>query len=275
MKKHNRQSVLLQIVVIWLIIIVIPQTAHSQNVKTDKDSKKNMFQKVAWLDNKLNEELDDITKWYIYDMTIAECDSLNNVVLNTEKKRDKHANQLQEWQKQLAAIYMCKGQTIGPSYSQCDTQILLLQEGMYGDTAVDRQQTTLLTCRRIEDILARRYNAEVIKDAREMLASIDDQLPNEYSDLDERLEQYSSMRENLKTALSEANNRYLLNISDSLSQMSIDRYTERFFDKLEESLNRSLLTPNDYPYLYGILNKAMQMIMDDPRNDISKLIEEL
>lgn len=235
---------------------------------------------TTWIDNTSVKELKEISKCYLvkvkYDNSIAQRDSLKCELQRFDSIKSTLSNRQRELHNALSTIF--NGRTIsqgGQMYSRCDTTILLRHQGLYGDSTVESMQEALFACRRAEGVLSVRFDNKNVDRARKAIESAKTILPREHAELDRRLEQYGMLTDSLRHALIIADTLDKLNSTEELSSSSTERYTRRFFDKLAENVNPLLLSTSEYPYLYGILTKAMAIIMDDPRKSIAELIDEL
>lgn len=232
-----------------------------------------------WIDNDTKKELKAINGYQeikvMYDQSLAQydslkreserCDSIKNVLLCRQNELRNH----------LKSIYSSGSKP--KTFLKCDTTLLIHHEGLYGDNETECQQKALLVYHRAEAVLSERYDKGRVEKAREALESVKTYLPDECAELDRRLEQYGARSDSLRSALKGADPLDRLDPTKykDLASYSLENYTKQFIDKLAEKLYPELLVPSEYPYLYDILSKAMSVIMDDPRNDITELIEEL
>lgn len=268
------------LVLVITVLLFVPAVSYGQNVQLGKDSLDNLRKTTAWLDKQSFSDLDNIAKWEAikakHDVSVAQRDSLKKVIEEDDSIKVCLINRQKELYSILATTFVKrKASQSDQVHLQCDTTTLLLHQGMYGDSILEKKQEALLTYFRIEKYLTVRYNTESVDSARNILKShVAKNFPSEYAEIDRRLEQYGTMTENLRNVLASANE-IRPEPDATRSQHMTDRYKKEFFAELSKILNPALLSPKSYPYLYGILNKAMEAKMDDPSNDIMELIEKL
>lgn len=265
------------LVLVITILLFVPAVSYGQNVQLGKDSLDNLRKTTFWLDKQSFSDLDNIAKWEAikakHDVSVAQRDSLKKVIEEDDSIKVCLINRQKELHSILATTF--EASQSDQVYLQCDTTTLLLHQGMYGDSILEIKQEALLIYFRIEKYLTVRYDTESVDSARDILKlHVAKDFPSEYAEIDRRLEQYVAMTKNLRDALASANE-IRPKPDATRSQHMTDRYTKEFFAELSKILDSALLSPKSYPYLYGILNKAMEAKMDDPSNDIMELIEKL
>lgn len=258
------------------VLLLGGTSANGQNQK----SIDSLTSVTTWIDKETGKELNAIVEYQEikakHDASVAQLDSLKRESVRCDSTKSAFIRRQNEYQRGFASIYSSRTKPKAERlYLQCDTTILLRHEGLYGDSLIECMQKALLAYHRAESVLSVRYNKGSVEKVRETLETAKEYLPDECAELDRRLEQYGTLTESLRNALAEADTLDRLNPTEELSSSSTERYTRRFFDKLAEHLNPTLLVSGEYPYLYDILAKAMSAIMDDPRKDIAELVEEL
>jgi len=93
-------------------------------------------------------------------------------------------------------------------------------------------------------------------------------------DIEYRLERYSTTTANLKDALTRAN-KIRPEVDPTRADSRKNYYTKEFFEELEKYIYPVILSPQEYPYLYEILSKAITEKRKDPSTDIKGLIDQL
>ena len=264
------------ITVMATAFLLLGTNAHGQTRKYI-DSLANT---TTWIDKETGKKLNAVVDYQelkaIHDASVAQHDSLKREFVSCESMKNVLISRQNELRKSLATIYSDRTkQNADRAYLKCDTTILIRHEGLYGDSIIECMQKALLAYHRAEHVLSERYDQGNVEKARESLEKAKAYLPEECAELDRRLEQYGALTEDLRNTLIKADTLDRFEPAEELSSSSINRYTERFVNKLAENMNPSLLVPCKYPYLYDILTKAMSVMMDDPRKEIAELIEEL
>ena len=256
---------------IALALLSSATRVNSQSIK----SIENLEKATSWIDNTSVNELKAIAEWYEikvkYENSVAQRDSLRFELGRCDSIKNALSNRQKEIQNVLSTIF--NGQ-VGQMH-KCDTTMLLRHKGLYCDSTFESMQDVLISCRRAEEVLFVKYDKESVDKARKTIELAKSIFPKEYAELDSRLEQYGALTESLRNALIKADTLDRLSPTEELSSSSTERYTRRFFDKLAENLNPNLLVPSNYPYLYGVLTKAMAVVIDDPRKNIADLIVKL
>lgn len=281
MKNNRGQKEILQSVIVVTILLFTPITLCGQHSHTGKSSLDNVSKSATWLDKDAVQELKNIAEWQEvksrHNASVSERDSMDRATTNKEQKKGSVIKRQKALQDQLSLMqYSNKGEP-RPSdymYSQYDTSILQLHHGLYGNPDVEKTQDALLLCHKYEQVLSNRYNKKAVDKAREAIKTAKDVIPEVYSNLDDRLRQYAAMSENLRNALNTANE-IRPEPDATRSQHMVERYTKEFFAEIEKNLDAILLAPDVYPYLYKVLQKAIASKLDDPSNDIKKMIDEL
>lgn len=237
----------------------------------------------GWLGKESAKELDDIEKWQEvqrqYDASVAEKDSLSNVVKTLERNKGSLLNKQKALQNQLSGMQIDekgKRKPISQMYTMYDTTILILHQGQYGDSSTENLQNALLVCHRAELVLVSKYNKKSVEEAIKTVGKVSRYLPKESEELMHRLEQYGVMNANLHTALDSANAKPCRPDPDpDRSSHMTKKFTERFFSELEKRINPAILSQTQYPYLYNVLQEAMTEKIIDPSNDIKDIIDKL
>ena len=259
-----------------LVLLSSVTTVRSQSIKS-VDSLANA---TSWIDKASVKELKAIIEGYEIKVkhrrSIAQRDSLKYELEISDSIKNALSSRQREIQKILSTIFDRGDKPeLEQKYLKCDTITLLRNQGLYGDSIVECMQEAMFAYHRAEGALLVRYDIENVQKARRTLELAKSFFPIEYTELDRRLEKYGALTDSLRHALIIADTLDKLNSTEELSSSSTERYTRRFFDKLAENVNPLLLSTSEYPYLYGILTKAMAIIMDDPRKSIAELIDEL
>lgn len=259
-----------------LVLLSSVTTVRSQSIKS-VDSLANA---TSWIDKASVKELKAIIEGYEIKVkhrrSIAQRDSLKYELEISDSIKNALSSRQREIQKVLSTIFDRGDKPeLEQKYLKCDTITLLRNQGLYGDSIVECMQEAMFAYHRAEGALLVRYDIENVQKARRTLELAKSFFPIEYTELDRRIEQYGALTDSLRHALIIADTLDKLNSTEELSSSSTERYTRRFFDKLAENVNPLLLSTSEYPYLYGILTKAMAIIMDDPRKSIAELIDEL
>lgn len=267
---------------IKLIAIVmmsfLPTLLHSQQTHSQKEYFDNLMKTAPWLDETSFEKLQAITEWQElereYDESKAEIETLNKTVKSSAAKMTKLRHKLNEQQKQFSSLYndIHKGRE-KEIYLQYDTAILIFHKGLC-DSNTERIQKALLVCHRAEKVLSARYDKRNVDKARIQLKEVKDDVPELYNSIDNRLAKYGELTNALRNALTEASDE-LPKSDEDLSQYMIQKKQKRFFDKLGKDIYQKLKKSDEFPFLYAKLTEAMEAVMDDQSNDISKIIKEL
>ena len=281
MKNKCRQKEILHAVMVAAILLLAPTSLCGQHTHAGKTSLANMAKSATWLDKDAHQKLKNIAEWQEvksrYDTSVSERDSMNRVSTNKEQKKGSVIKRQKALQDQLTFMqYTNKGESRQADYmySQYDTPILQLHQGMFGSTEIEKTQDALLLCHKNEQVLHRKYNKMEVDKAREAIKTAKDVVPEVYSNLNDRLGQYATMSKNLRNALTTANE-IRPEPDNTRSQHMVERYTKEFFAEIEKNLDPTLLDPVAYPYLYRILQKAIATKLKDPSKDIKELIDEL
>lgn len=259
-----------------LVLLLSVTRVNSQSIKS-VDSLANA---TSWIDKSSVKELKAIIEGYEIKVkhrrSIAQRDSLKYELEISDSIKNALSSRQKEIQKVLSTIFDRGDKPeLEQKYLKCDTITLLRNQGLYGDSIVECMQEAMFAYHRAEGALLVGYDIENVQKARRTLELAKSFFPREYTELDRRLEQYGALTDSLRNALIKADTLDRLNPVEELSSSSTERYTRRFFEKLAESLNPILLTSTEYPYLYGILTKAMATIWEDPRKEIKELIDKL
>lgn len=258
------------------ILLMSASGAYSQNAQ----SIDSIAKVSSWIDKDLTEKMKANAEWQgvkaQYDASNAELHRLEVEKRTCEERKNELINRQKELQRNLSALVSGgKGKQENKMFSPCDTTILLFHQGLYGDSVLENRQKVLVACLRAERVLSVPYDEEAVGKSLKILESAKKYFPEESSKLSDRIQQYGEMTETLRQALTAADTLDKLDLDKELVETIRERYAKRFMDKLEEKLDPQLLNPNDYPYLYGILTKALATIMEDPRKSISELIDKL
>lgn len=261
-----------------IVSFLFSNSLNAQETQFKTESIADLRKAVSWLDKQLFSELESISEWEIvkiqYNDSVAVRDSLQKVSEVRDSIKMSIGNQIKERQDILTAYFSKNFQSDYTNF-QCDTTILLLHQGMYGDGTIEKKQEALLGYLRVKEILKTCYDSIAIDNARNMLKQqMSEVFPKEYSIIDYNIAQYGLLTENLRKALITAND-IRPEPDASRSQHMIEKYKKEFFVEVSKTLDPVLLSPKIYPYLYGILNKAMEAKMEDPSNDIIELIGKL
>lgn len=260
-----------------LIAFLLLGTSANGQTKKTIDS---LTKASTWIDKDTGKKLNALVEYQkikvMHTESLVQYDKLESEFMKCDSIKNLFLNRQRELRKNLVTIYSSRTKPKAErAYLNCDTTILIRHEGLYGDSATECVQKALLAYHRAELVLSERYDKGSVEKARELLEKAKAFLPEECAELDCRLEQYGALTECFRNALVEADTLDRFEPTEELSSYSIKEYSEGFINKLAEKLNPVLLVPYEYPYLYGILTKAMSVIIDDPRKDITELIEEL
>lgn len=119
--------------------------------------------------------------------------------------------------------------------------------------------------RQAEAVLTRRYNAD---DVQQALQNLD---PT--TDVAKRLSQYQAMTIQLRNVLLDSDKDPSKRRTFA-SEESKKEYLEGVFNKIQKGLPSALYAPDAYPYLYEVLNEALDAKMEDTRFNFSDIINE-
>lgn len=258
--------------------ILIPGSLFGQGISSVSGSLDDLRKKANWIDKQVFTELEKISKWEAikkqYNDSIVVRDSLQNKAEVSDSIKKSVENRIKERQTLLAnnlAKVFQSAQKVFP----CDSTILSLHQGMYGDSILENKQVALFSYVRAKRLFNSAYDSIAVDNARNSLkAQMTDEFSEAFSTIDRYLEQYRDLTENLRKALMTANG-IRPEPDASRSQHMIEKYKKEFFTELGKILDPVILSPNIYPYLHTILNKAMEVKKEDPSNDIKELIEKL
>ena len=191
-----------------------------------------------------------------------------------EKSKKRHG----EFKNKMSGLYMAdnvKRRSDNEMYNSYDTVTLLLHQGHLGDNAAERRMDALLACHRAEALLSRRFNKGAVEKARKEIEDSKDVVPDVYDKLNDRLSKYEAVNAALKTSLINAA-KGCPKQDEDLSSYAIEDYGKEFFNAvMNEDIKRLIVEPSSYPYLYDALMEALEAKMNDPRSDISKIIDRL
>lgn len=120
-------------------------------------------------------------------------------------------------------------------------------------------------------VLTRRFNATDVEQARRDMEplSTDERIASVYN----RLGQYESMTQELKAVLDTAN--ALAGRQTYYSDGFRIAYLKSVYGLIQEKLPSELFSPQSYPYLYGVLNEALEAKMNDTSRDLKDIIDKL
>ena len=119
--------------------------------------------------------------------------------------------------------------------------------------------------RQAEAVLTRRYNADDVQQALQTLEPT--------TEVGKRLSQYEAMTNQLRNVLLDSD-KEVSKRRTYASEESKKEYLESVFYKIQKGLPSALFAPEAYPYLYEVLNEALDAKMEDTRFNFSDIINE-
>lgn len=122
-----------------------------------------------------------------------------------------------------------------------------------------------------EAVLTRRYNATDVEQARRDLEPLTTE--KRVASVYNRLGQYESIAQELKAVLDAANE--LVGRRSYESNESRKVYLKSVYGLIQEKLPYELFNPQSYPYLYDVLNEALEAKMNDTSYDLKDIIDKL
>lgn len=258
--------------------ILIPGSLFGQGISSVSGSLNDLRKKANWIDKQVFTELEKISKWETikkqYNDSIVVRDSLQNKAEVADSIKKSIENKIKERQTLLANYFAEVFQSVQKDFV-CDSTILSLHQGIYGDSILENKQAALLSYVRAKRLFNSAYDSIAVDNARNSLrAQMVDEFSEAISTIDHYLEQYRDLTENLRKALMAANS-IRPEPDPSRSQHMIEKYKKEFFAELSKILDPVILSPRIFPYLHSILNKAIEVKMDNPSNDIEELIGKL
>lgn len=260
MKKTNKRSSY-SFVLAFIFLFITSMVSHGQDMEL-----KGRVKALIWLDEGSKNDLQQIIAYLEIktkqDSLQSELDSLKKKICRDSLKKVDLSTRQDEKQK-LLDEYL----NVITSEQMTDISVLELHRRICPDSVSDNRYRGILLGERF---LADRFNAESREEALDGLKDID---PSIVGTLIRRIEQYESMTNSLRETLEKGNEKKP-EVNPERNKSSVERYQKLFFDELD-SLNPILLVPDEYPYLYGILMKAIEEKIKDPSNDIKEWIEKL
>ena len=227
----------------WLVlsamIIAIPARGQNMTYRSSLDDKSG---RISWLEKETSNEIKALVSWQQnkdeYDAALAEVDSLQVELAGLEDVNVKLENRRLLWQK----------------------------------------QETLLSRQKVDRVLSTRYDKESVEAARESLQDLKNSFGSDYKDMDSRLEMYGSLSEELRRCLSAVDDlRFVQGLKqvESLSEHQKEKFIKEDFTKFSELVPAVLLDSRAYPYLHGILEKALKVKLNNPSDGLQDLIDQL
>lgn len=263
MKSWNSDKIIVRMLAVAVLLVASP-TLHGQHITTDTLAKA-----APWLGKSTLQKLKAIAEWQE-----GETDSLHDAAAREPEKRN--GREQAETEKMPSPTQYPDRSQVYDIYSQCDTSIIRLYKDLCGDDELKKLCDALLLLHKYEGVLQKPYNSSEVSRARKAIKLGKEVAPDVYDNIDRRLEQYAAMNENLRYSLSEANGEKFRPAPDTTRARHMkEEYTKDFFTELEKHLDLTLLDANAYPYLYGILQEAIAVKMNDPSNNIQNLIDKL
>lgn len=275
MRNVLSNCLVIRVMVVLACVVLLPTWLCGQDTKNVKSAPA----QGEWSESKLKDagkQLKEVNEWQAeidkYEKEKARLDSLKTVAGSRKTKLDSLNDQLKDTQNSLQALFADrKGlDWFKQMYQRYDTTLLLQVQERLGDDNAELIVKELLTCHRAETLLSVPYDEHRVDEAINNLGKMDGKgkggLNNEISS---RLRHYSEMAENLRSTLETAQE-----VSTCGKKEGNTRKTEcrNDFLKALDKLDQELLNPKAYPYLHGLLVKAVELKLDDPSNDINEII---
>ena len=274
----NNNRTIFQLGLLAAVLLALSTSLSAQ--PSQKDMEK-MLKSAPWLDKESQKELETIYGWgkiqAQIDDSLAAIEKLARDSIRMERAKDS-LSQRQKWLqtqlKNMTIVDKRRNPQISLMYRQYDTMVLICNQGRYGDSIIERQQKALLQCHRAENVLNHRYDKGDVEKAQKMMADEKKYVPEVAKDIENRLNRYEALTDNLRDALTRAN-KIRPEVDPTRADSRKIAYTKDFFEELGKYIDPVLVSPQGYPYLYGILSKAITEKIKDPSTDIKELIDQL